>query len=668
MAFIAIFPHFYIKLISFWILTSVMKKEMSSFDVRSMVNEMSVLKNGHMDKIFQWEKNVLFRINVQGQGKKDLFFKDSKWLYMPEQKPDTPQTPQSFATFLRKYLENARIGDIVQAGFDRVIIMDVFKTDRDYKLIFEMFGGGNVLLVLNGKIENCLIHKVMRDRSVKPGEDYIMPKRKFDPTSSPIEEFIEVMKASTSDIVRTLATGANLGGQYAEETCAVAGIRKDAKISELTDDYLKTLYDSMRSIIDRMMDSTESILYRNGDDIVDISPVDMSIYHQYENERFETMSKAIDSYLSKVMNDEIEEYVDPEIVKLQKRVAKQRESIEQYKEESDELKKKADCIYANYQQVNELLKVLSEQSKKLTWDKLKDGAKKVPYVTSMDPSKSIVTVTFDNIKIPLDYTKGLDANASDLYQQGKDINEKAARADEALKESIAMLEKKEAGLAKSKAKLANKVQPTKQFWFERYKWFITPSGRLVIAGKDAHTNDNIVKKHLKEEDIYAHADLHGAPSTILKDGKAADETDLRETCLFALAQSKGWVVAMSDGTAFWVYTDQVSKTPQAGEYVPRGAFIVRGKRNYEYHLDLELAVGEITYEGARKVMCSPVESMKRLSNKYFIIHPGRGKAGKTTALMAKELNVPEEEVGRIIPPGDAEIVSKVWPETEQSTE
>ena len=645
-----------------------MKKEMSSFDVRSVVNEMAVLKDAHMDKIFQWGNNVLLRINVQGQGKKDVFFKDKRWLYLPERKPETPVTPQSFATFLRKYLDNARIGAIYQAGFDRVVIMEVLKADRDYKLIFEMFGGGNVLLVLDGKIVNCLIHKTMRDRSVRPGEDYIMPKRRFDPTSSSFEEFMEIMRSSTSDAVRTLATGINLGGQYAEETCEVAGIPKNTRVDELSDDDLKRLFESMSSVVEKMMRGDGSILYRSGDDIIDISPMEMSIYSNYTAQRFDTTSKAIDAFITETEKAEAEEYVDPEIVKLQKRISKQTETVEQYKEESDDLKLKADAIYANYQHITELLAVLSEQSKKLTWEKLKEGALKIPFVPEIDPSKNRVVAEFDNIRIPLDYTEGIDSNASIIYQQSKDINEKAKRAKDALDVSLDELAKKEAGLAKTKAAMANKVQPTKQFWFERYKWFIAPSGRLVIAGKDAHTNDNIVKKHLKEDDLYAHADLHGAPSTIIKKGKDAPEEDLREACIYALAQSKGWVAALTDGSAYWVYTDQVSKTPQAGEFVPRGAFIIRGKRNYEYHLPMELAVGEITYENSRKVMCAPLESMKRLSNKYFVIHPGRGKAGKTAALMAKELMVPEEEVSRILPPGDAEIVRKVWPEESQNDE
>ena len=71
-----------------------MKKEMSSFDVRSMAIEMGALEGGHMDKVFQWDSGtVLFRVNISGEGKRDLFFKDGKWLFMPASKPDTPMKP-----------------------------------------------------------------------------------------------------------------------------------------------------------------------------------------------------------------------------------------------------------------------------------------------------------------------------------------------------------------------------------------------------------------------------------------------------------------------------------------------------------------------------------------------------------------------------------------------
>jgi len=146
---------------------------------------------------------------------------------------------------------------------------------------------------------------------------------------------------------------------------------------------------------------------------------------------------------------------------------------------------------------------------------------------------------------------------------------------------------------------------------------------------------------------------------ILKEGLAATPDELREACIFALTQSKAWVAALMEGAAFWAYPDQVSKTPNPGEFVPRGAFIVRGKRNYEYHLKMELGIGEIMYQGTRKVMCGPADLFKD-SERYMILNPGRGKGGRKAGEIAKDFRVPEEEISRILPPGDVEIIKRVW--------
>lgn len=638
-----------------------MKKEMSSFDVRSVVTELSVLEGAHMDKIFHWGAgNVLFRLNVQGEGKRELFFKDKKWLYSPDVKPETPTMPTSFASFLRKYIDNARVGRIQQVGFDRVVDMELFKADGEYHLIFEMFGGGNVLLVKDGIIQNCLIQKTWRDRATRPGEQYLSPKSRFDPTVSSEEDFITSFRSSDADCVRTLATSVNLGGQYAEEICKRVGIDKNTPSSEVDDATLSQMYAAMRSIVEKVLDVPEPTAYIRDGMIEDFAPIQMASHDDMESKRYETTSKLIHAYMEEISDAEEEAFVDPEIEKLNRRISKQEETLDEYRVQCEELRRKADSLYTDYQNANDLLNVLMEQSSKLTWEKLREGAMKIPFVKDIDPSRNLVTGMFAGETITLDYTKGIDANASDIYQKGKDVGEKAKRAEEALEESRAELAKKQKGIDKAKALAAGKAQPTKQFWFERYKWFISSGGKLIIAGKDAHSNDNIVKKHLKDGDLYAHADVHGAPSVVIKEGAKADNDELRQGCQFALAQSKAWIAALSEGSAFWVYPDQVSKTPNPGEFVPRGAFIIRGKRNYEYHLQIELVVGEVYYQGARKVMCGPAECFKDC-DRYFVIRPGRGKGGRKSSEMAKRFQVPEEEISRILPPGDVEIVREVWP-------
>ena len=413
---------------------------------------------------------------------------------------------------------------------------------------------------------------------------------------------------------------------------------------------LSKMYAEVKDIVNHVIDVPETTAYYKDGKIEDFAPIQMISHDDLESKGFGSMSEVIDAFVQQMKDEEEEAYVDPEIEKLNRRIAKQEETVQEYKERCEELKRKAEALYTDYQKTAQLLEVLNEQSQKLTWEKLKEGAMKISFVKSIDPSKNLVTAELANETVTLDYTKGLDANASDIYQQSKDIGEKGKHAEDALNDSRAELAKKEKGLAKQKAAMAGKAQPTKQFWFERFKWFFTSEGKLVIAGRDAHTNDGVVKKHLKEKDLYCHTDIHGAPSTIIKDGASASNQELREACQFATAQSKGWVGAVSEGSAYWVYPDQVSKTPNPGEFVPRGAFIIRGKRNYEYHLPLELVVGEIEYQGTRKVMCGPASCFKDCE-RYFVIRPGKNK-NHISGEMAKKFNVPEEEISRIMPPGE----------------
>ena len=642
-----------------------MKKEMSSFDVRSIATELSALEGAHMDKIFQWGAgNVLFRINVQGEGKKDLFFKDKKWLYSPARKPETPIQPTSFATYLRKYIDNARIGKVRQVGFDRVIEMELLKADSEYRLIFEIFGGGNVLLVKDGVIDTCLIQKTMRDRKVRPKEPYLWPQPRFNPVESSEEDFVRAFRESEADCVRTLATSVNLGGQYAEEVCKRAGVDKTLPSAEIDEATLSMLYAEIKDIVNHVIDVPETTAYLKDGKIEDFAPIVMCSHDDLESKSYGSMSAVIDDFVQQMADEEEEAYVDPEVEKLNRRILKQQETVDEYRARCEELKRKAEALYTDYQKVSQLLEVLNEQSKRLTWDKLKEGAMKIPYVKDIDPSKNLVTAVIAEETVSLDYTKGIDANASDIYQDSKEIGEKGKHAEEALNESRAELAKKEKGLEKQRAAMAGKAQPTKQFWFERFKWFITSGGRLVIAGRDAHTNDGVVKKHLKEKDLYAHTDIHGAPSTIIKEGASASQEELREACQFATAQSKGWIASISEGSAYWVYPDQVSKTPNPGEFVPRGAFIIRGKRNYEYHLPMELYVGEIEYQGARKVMCGPGSCFEGCE-RYIVIRPGKNKNGRLSGDIAKKFNVPEEEISRILPPGEIEIVREVWPKEDE---
>jgi predicted ribosome quality control (RQC) complex YloA/Tae2 family protein len=76
-------------------------------------------------------------------------------------------------------------------------------------------------------------------------------------------------------------------------------------------------------------------------------------------------------------------------------------------------------------------------------------------------------------------------------------------------------------LAEKKIKL--KEQTTKE-WFERYRWFITSNGLLVIGGRDSSSNSAIIRKHMTDQDLVFHAEIHGSPFFLIKNiGHSAED-------------------------------------------------------------------------------------------------------------------------------------------------
>jgi hypothetical protein len=174
----------------------------------------------------------------------------------------------------------------------------------------------------------------------------------------------------------------------------------------------------------------------------------------------------------------------------------------------------------------------------------------------------------------------------------------------------------------------------------------------------------VVKKYLSDGDRYAHADIHGAPSCVIKSKGVNDEklpiseTTLKEACLFAASYSRAWN-QFAEASAYWVLPEQVSKTPESGEFVPKGAFIIRGKRNYQ-RSTLEIAVGLITLGNQEKLMGGPISAVaKRAVKGYAILVPGATKKSTIAQKLAKAFQVSTETVEKVLPPGDCTLLKTI---------
>src|SRR3989338_700530 len=99
-------------------------------------------------------------------------------------------------------------------------------------------------------------------------------------------------------------------------------------------------------------------------------------------------------------------------------------------------------------------------------------------------------------RLILDINKSVEQNASLYYDKAKKIKKKIEGARKALADTQKKLEKIEKQKLKEE-KSKEQVQltePSKKEWYEKFRWFISSEGFLVIGGRDATTNEIIVKK------------------------------------------------------------------------------------------------------------------------------------------------------------------------------
>ncbi|KAK5660680.1 hypothetical protein OQA88_12044 [Cercophora sp. LCS_1] len=176
-------------------------------------------------------------------------------------------------------------------------------------------------------------------------------------------------------------------------------------------------------------------------------------------------------------------------------------------------------------------------------------------------------------------------NAKEYYEQKRSA---AGKEVKTVQQSVVALKNAEQKIAEDLKKGLKQEKPVlqpirRQMWFEKFIWFVSSDGYLVLGGRDAQQNEMLYKRYLRKGDVYVHADMHGASSVIIKNNPKTPDAPIPPSTLaqagnLSVCCSSAWDSKAGMG-AWWVNADQVSKSAPAGEYLPAGSFMVRGKKN-----------------------------------------------------------------------------------------
>lgn len=649
-------------------------KAMSNVDVYAICKELEeLLTDARVQKAYQPTKDtVLIRFHVPGKGRVDVIFQAGFRVHTTQYPPLNPKIPPNFPMLLRKYIKGGSVTSVSQHNFDRIMKIDIQKENK-FSLVIELFAKGNIILLdENGNIILPLKRKLWQDRKISSKEEYkYPPERGMNPIEVDKLQLKELFMDSDRDIIRTLA-GNGLGGLYAEEIALRSGVDKTKQASDITDEEIDSLYNAMDEVFKplKTYDFSPQIISGKKQDVL---PLNLKMYDGYEKRTYPSYNEAADEFYSSIVGKDIVEEQDQvwsgEVGKFEKRLSIQLETLEKFKKTVKDSKIKGEAIYSNYQNIQNILDIIEQARMKHSWLEIisivkkgkKDKVEGLDIIESID-KMGVLTLNLDGTRVNIDSSTGIPENAEVYYNKGKKAKKKIKGVHIAIEKTEKEIEK-----AKNKREIEmEKVQvPQRRVkkelkWYEKLRWFVTSDGLLVVGGRDASTNEIVVKKYMENRDIYFHSDIHGASSIILKAGDdEIPQTSIDQAAAFAACFSSAWGKGLGSADVYWVNPDQVSKTPQSGEFVSKGAFIIRGSRNYIRGLPLTLSVGKVDYEGER-IMAGPPEAVSHFTDNFASIKPGYTKKEEIARQIRNKIDEEKlfvvEDVVRVLPSGKCDFV------------
>ena len=258
------------------------------------------------------------------------------------------------------------------------------------------------------------------------------------------------------------------------------------------------------------------------------------------------------------------------------------------------------------------------------------------------------------MRLILDLTKSIDENAAVYFEKAKKIKKKIEGAEKALNDNIKKAKELEAKKEKIDFKkiTQEKLKERKKEWYEKFRWFVSSEGFLVIGGRDATSNEIVIKKHTEPNDLVFHTDMAGSPFFVVKsEGKAIGEKTKQEAADATCTFSKVWKIGLQTSPVFYVSPEQVSKKTKAGEYMGKGAFMVYGKTNY-INNKIDLAIG---INKNNQIMAGPIDAVKINCEKSVILEQGNEKASSVAKYIQYKIGGTIDEIIRALPSGSFKV-------------
>jgi predicted ribosome quality control (RQC) complex YloA/Tae2 family protein len=594
--------------------------ELSGIELRYLVNEVkskiisgyyvssinAVTKDSFLLKLHHSkEPDIILMVSVKGIWITKLKFK--------------PVEENEQIDVIKTEIERSKIEFIDQIGSERIVTIKFMHLDGNLRImIVEFFGEGNIILCDESLQIISIINSIeVRHRTLKVGLRYTPPPiRGIDVFELSLDQLKTTMKSEVRDldVLRWMGRNLSMPKKFVEEIATREGIQS-RKVGQLSEEDVTRIYVAVKDLV------TDISTGRNHEPIVilgddgkaqDALPIITNNARKLKIRKVNSYLDAVDEVLSNnIMN------IDSNIrtIEIDRQIALLEHDL-------SELNKAKEAVISKATAIRKIANELMELSYLGIHDYADNSVKgllQTNYAAIVN-ERGIKYLEVVGERIHLN--SNLPKVSSMLYERAKEMERGNISIEETKRGLLDQIERLRNRSSAIQKKIVIKQQANRE-WYERYRWFITGEGLLTIGGRDASSNSAIIRKHLTEYDLVFHAEVYGSPFFIIKNAIKAGEigTTLQEVAQATVSFSRAWKDGLSSADAYWVMPDQIKKGAPTGQYLPKGSFVIEGKRNYIKGSEIRLAVGIMYLSGRFLLVCGPVGSIKKKSLVFSILLP-----------------------------------------------
>ena len=621
------------------------------FKIISVLNKEIESDNLYLNNVYQvMNDSYLFRLHQVGKSKKYVMINPKIGIW--ESKYDIEKDESTgYVTSLRRNLLRARLIKFEQPPGERICIMHFETKKGKRKVICEFFREGNIIVVdENNKILSCLRKLKVRHREIFPGSIYEFPPLKATSIENFQKKDLENIYENDLEIAKWIGRNYSLSKKYIEEILERISIDKEKECNKLSSNEIKKLENEILELVKVVKSHDLSVWIAKDDNLIeDIALINLEHSKKSEYYESDSLMDELDNYitlnLSKNQTVTKQEPINKKIIELEKSVKLQEEAYKKNKNKAVELRDLA-----------------VELSKANSYNEILD----VREIEIINHRHNIIKIPFIDSEIEIDKEISAIKLSSLCFDHAKKLERKIRSIEIAslkLKSDLEKIRNKVNKQEESKSSIKIKEET---LWFEKFRWFVSLEGDLVIGGRDSQSNVNIIKKYAKQNDLVFHSEIVGSPFFIIKEG--VSDTTIIETATATASFSRAWK-SQSSVDVYYVKYEQVKKGAPSGMSMPKGSFMIEGKKTILKKVKLELAIGAVMHNGKHTIMSGPIDAVMRRSLAHVIIRPGKRKASDIAKLIKNKLilkldnDISEiykgksiDEYLRVLPPGGTEIV------------